>query len=159
MLISVYSKGSCFHWSHAISQTQGKKAHNSINGEDALSLKHHFDHLMQLGEVQATRVMAALVDGVQAGQTNREDTVDMVYLPISMGYRNCYKRYMASLGYNVRSLPNGETVVEGEVGEEVNSANFVLLKTYFYTWKRDYPSLKVSRPVEDICQYCYAFAN
>ena len=66
---------------------------------------------------------------------------------------------MALLGYNVRSLPNGETVVEGEDGEEVNSANYVSLKTYCYTWKRDYPSLKVSRPVEDICQYCYAFAN
>ena len=121
-----------------------------MSGENALALKHHFDHLMQLGEVQATRVMAALVDGVQAGQTNCKDTANMVYLPISMGYWNCYKLYMALLGYKVRSLPNGETVVEGEDGEEVNSANYVSLYTYFYTWKRDYSSLKVSRPVEDI---------
>ena len=73
----------------------------------------------------------ALVDGVQAGQTNRKDTVDMVYLPISMGYQNCYRGYMALLGYKVRSLPNGETVVEGEDGEAVNSANYVLLYTTF----------------------------
>ena len=46
------------------------------NDEIAMALKQHFDHLMQLGEVQATRVMAALVDGVQAGQTNCKDTVD-----------------------------------------------------------------------------------
>ena len=92
-------------------------------------------------------MMTALVDGVQAGQTNCEDTVDMVYLPISIGYRNCYKQYMALLGYNFRSHPNDETVVEGEDGEEVTSANFVSLKTYFYIWKRDYPSLKVSQPV------------
>ena len=89
-------------------------------------------------------MMAALVDGVQAGQTNCKDTADMVYLPILMGYRNCYKRYIVLLGYNVRSLPNGGTVVEGEDSDEVNSANFVLLTTYFFTWKRDYPSLKVS---------------
>ena len=65
---------------------KGIKSNNAMNGENALALKHHFDHLMQLGEVQATQVMAALVDGVQAGQTNCKDTVDMVYLPISMGY-------------------------------------------------------------------------
>jgi hypothetical protein len=26
-------------------------------------------------------------------------------------------------------------------------------------WKRDYPDLKVSRPVEDICNLCYTFAH
>jgi hypothetical protein len=26
-------------------------------------------------------------------------------------------------------------------------------------WKHNFPNLKVSRPVEDICPYCYAFAN
>ena len=31
--------------------------------------------------------------------------------------------------------------------------------TYFNKWKRDYPNLKVSRPVEDICNLCYTFAH
>ncbi len=30
---------------------------------------------------------------------------------------------------------------------------------FFRKWKLDYPQLKVSRPVEDICQYCFVFAN
>ena len=48
-------------------------------------LQRHFNYLLQLGEVRATRVMATLVDGV-AGRTNREEAEEMVYLPISMGY-------------------------------------------------------------------------
>ena len=65
---------------------------------------HHYEYLLDLGEVRATQVVATLVDGVQ-GHTNRdkgtvdgdESTVDMIHLPMTMGYRNCYKRYMASL--------------------------------------------------------------
>ena len=32
-------------------KTKRTNAHNAVNGENALALKHHFDHLMQLGEV------------------------------------------------------------------------------------------------------------
>ena len=35
----------------------------------------------------------------------------------------------------------------------------ILLRTYFDFWKREYPHLKISRPVEDICPYCFAFSN
>ncbi len=37
--------------------------------------------------------------------------------------------------------------------------SIVPFPTYFTLWKRDFPDLKVSRPVEDICKDCYAFAN
>ena len=30
---------------------------------------------------------------------------------------------------------------------------------YYAKWKWDCPQLKVSRPAEDICQYCYTFAD
>jgi hypothetical protein len=51
-------------------------------------LKYHLDYLLELGKVRATRVVATWSDdgGVQ-GHANRDDTVHMVYLPISMGYR------------------------------------------------------------------------
>ena len=67
---------------------KGKVAHNTIRCNDArlVPLKAHFEYMMNLGEVRATRVAATLVDGV-AGRSNRDDTEDMVYLPISMGYR------------------------------------------------------------------------
>ena len=82
-------------------------------------LQRHFNYLLQLGEVRATRVMATLVDGV-AGRTNREEAEEMVYLPISMGYRNCYRRYMSLLGYKVTCKPNGSIVVEGEGGKPID---------------------------------------
>ena len=54
-------------------------------------LKYHLDYLLELGEVRATRVVATWgSDGGVQGHANRDNTVDMVYLPISMGYQNCY---------------------------------------------------------------------
>ncbi len=43
---------------------------------------------------------------------------------------------------------------------EARSTSVSLCRTtYFNKWKRDYPKLKVSRPVEDICNLCYTFAH
>ncbi len=69
-------------------------------------LKDHFEYLQNLGEVRATRVVAMLVDGM-GGHANRDDNIDVTYLPISVGYRSCYKRYMKALEYDVRTTGNG----------------------------------------------------
>ncbi len=45
-------------------------------------LQQHMEYLLKLGEVRATQVVAT-VGGIQ-GRANQEDTVDMIYLPISM---------------------------------------------------------------------------
>jgi hypothetical protein len=66
---------------------------------------------------------------------------------------------MAGLGYHVRSNAKGAVIIEGVDGKEVDYAEFVSLATYFSVWKRDFPHLKISRPVEDICPYCFAFTN
>jgi hypothetical protein len=122
-------------------------------------LKHHLDYLLNLGKVQATRVVATLSDGGVQGHANHDDTVDMEYLPISMGYCDCYKRYMHSLDYKVRCKPNGAIVVDGIVDGLPSDYGYVSLGTYYSTWKRNYPQLKVSCPAEDICNYCFVFAN
>ena len=121
-------------------------------------LTDHFNYLLQLGEVRATRVIATLVDGEQ-GHANREDTTDMVYLPMTFGFRPCYRRYMETLGYNVACRPNGGVIVTGIDGKAINRNEFVSFSTYCRKWKKEYPQLKVSKPVEDICQYCFVFAN
>jgi len=121
-------------------------------------LIHHFEYLSNLGEVRATRVVATLIDGVQ-GHANREDTIEQTYLPISMGYRSCYRRYMASIGYKVRTNAVGVAIAEGVEGKPIDNSEYVSYPTYFYVWKKSFPNLKVSRPAEDICAYCYAFAN
>jgi hypothetical protein len=134
-------------------QGKDRVAHNAITKNDPRfkSLKEHFDIMMNLGEVRATRVVATMVDGV-AGRANRDDTTEMVFLPISMGYRNCYKRYMAGNGYKVRSNQKGAIIVEAgaEGGEREGKESIVSIATYFNFWKREYPHLKICRPAEDI---------
>ncbi len=61
---------------------------------------------------------------------------DEVYLPISMGYHNCYRRYMALLGYKVTCTPNGSIVIEGEGGKTINNDEFVLFASCFSKWKK-----------------------
>ena len=109
---------------------KGKVSNNGIKCDDLWmqALTHHYEYLLNLGEVRATRVVATLVDGVQ-GHANRdkgtvncdEVTVDMIHLPMTMGYRNCYKCYMASLDYNVSSTAQGGLIVTGVGGKAVDS--------------------------------------
>jgi len=82
----------------------GKKNYNAVekNKRKYQPLLHHFEYLKNLGEVRATRVVATLVDGM-GGRANRDNNIDITYLPISMGYRSCYKWYMKALGYDVRT--------------------------------------------------------
>lgn len=137
--------------------------HNAMAPEVYAHLKNHFDELMLLGEVRATRVIATLVDGMMGPHVNKnENDAENVYLPISDGYRRCYYRYLKSLGYSSYVAPNGAVKYDvwnpnGEHGP--TPPKKVCLTTYVAMWKREYPRLKVSRPAEDICEYCYRFAN
>ena len=140
----------------------GKKNYNNVekNERKYQPVLHHFEYLKNLGEVRATRAVATMVDGV-GGHANRDDNIEVIYLPISMGYRSCYKRYMKALGYNVRTTATGGLVVKAddEGKDEVDPGDYVSFPTYFSLWKRDFNNLKVSRPAEDICKDCYVFAN
>ncbi len=78
-------------------KAKGKTNYNSLSKNDRKigPLMRHFEYLMELGdEVRATQVVIKLVEGMQA-RVNRDDDDDARYLPMSMGYHNCYKRYMA----------------------------------------------------------------
>jgi hypothetical protein len=105
-----------------------------------------------------TQVVATLVDGMQ-GHANCDDSINVTYLPLSMGYQSCYKRYMALLGYPVRTTEMGAFIETGGDGKEVDAGEYCSFPTYFNLWKHDFPDLKVSWPVEDICKDCFAFAN
>ncbi len=139
----------------------GNKNYNNVKKNDRKypPLLHHFEYLKNLGEVQATRVVATLVDGM-GGHANCDNNIDVTCLPISMGYRSCYKRYMMALGYDVRTTAMGGFVVTADVkGKEVDPGAYVTFPAYLNLWKRDFKNLKVSRPAEDICKDCYVFAN
>ncbi len=70
----------------------GKKNYNAIINHERKyePLVRHFEYLKNLGEVRATRVVTTLVDGM-GGHVNHDDDIDITYLPISMGYHNCYQ--------------------------------------------------------------------
>jgi len=119
-------------------------SYNSLSNIDRKMgpLMRHLEYLMELGDkVGATQVVTILVEGKQA-RVNRDNDDDERYLPMSMGYRNCYKRYLASLGYtNMWSTASGAFILgEREDGEAVDSGDFVT-----------FPTLKVSKPIKDIC--------
>ena len=142
----------------------GKVNYNSIelNEQKLGPLVRHFEHMMKLGEVRATRCVATLVDGT-LGHTNRDDDDEAIYLPRYMGIRSCYRRYMATLGYHVQTTATGGIIVTRLPGENenepVDTEEFVSFPTYYNKWKKSYPNLKVSKPAEDICPYCYQFCN
>ena len=113
----------------------GAKGHSTKDDLQLLeSLNGHFNYLLQLA-----RAVAMLVDGA-IGYNNREVANDEVYLPILMGYCNCYRCYMALLGYKVTCTPNGLVVIEGEGGKFINNDEFVSFGSYFSKWKKTTPS-------------------
>ncbi len=138
----------------------GKKNCNAIKKDNQKyePLMRHFKYLKNLGEVRVTQVVATLVNGMQ-GQTNCNESLDVTYLPILLGYQSCYKQYMALLGYAVRTMAIGAFIVTGGDSKEVDAGEYCSFPTYFNLWKRDFLDLKVSRPAEDSCKDCYAFAN
>lgn len=149
----------------------GKNGNNTMDPEMRTALEEHFDELCSLGEVRATRVMAALVDGgrVMTNRGNEADADSNIYLPTSDGYRPCYRRFMLERGYKTTTADDGK-ITHTWVGKKDEEGNrvvdvptadrptIVCLSTYMNMWKRQYPHLKVSRPVEDTCGECYRFA-
>jgi hypothetical protein len=80
-------------------KAKGKTNYNSLwnNYRKMGPLMRHLEYLMEFGdEVRATRVVTTLVEGMEA-RVNRDNDDGERYLPMSMGYRNCYNRYLASL--------------------------------------------------------------
>jgi hypothetical protein len=70
---------------------------------------------------------------------------------------------MELLGYKVAVGPNGTLTVEDatrmNTKDEEQQQHYVNFRTYWRKWKMLYPHMKVSRLAEDICGYCYTFAN
>ncbi len=141
-----------------VHKATGKPAPNAMTQHKIEPLMRHLQYLTNLGKGRATRVISTVVEGMEES-TNCDVDDDAIYLPRYMTIRSCYKRYMNMLRYNARTTGSGVTIIERADSNDIDTDDFVRFPTYFYTWKSKFPKLKVSKPVEDICQYCYAFAN
>ncbi len=63
------------------------------------------------------------------------------------------------MGYRAETMEMGAFKISGDDGGDIHNGEFISYTMYYIKWKRDYPNLKVSRPVEDICNICYMFAH
>jgi hypothetical protein len=67
---------------------------------------------------------------------------------------------MELLGCTVTVGPNRNLIVDKvDAANANNEQDFVTFLAYWSKWKTLYPHMKVSRPAEEICGYCYTFAN
>ena len=89
----------------------------------------HFKYLLKLGEVRATHVMAPMLVDRVTGCENQSEVVSMAYLPILMGFRYCYMRYMAGFECKVRSNAKVATIIKGVEGNIVDKTQFVSMST------------------------------
>ena len=142
---------------------------NPALSEDSELMKFfckYMEELKDMGEVRATRSVEILVAGEVVGHTNRDHAIEDIYLPMCLGYRPCYGRYLAGLGFKYEPNSDGtyttsalEADIEAEVVVGDNTKKFLHFSTFFRIWKRDYPTLKVSKPIQDICEQCFCFAH
>jgi hypothetical protein len=108
--------------------------------------------LKQEAEPIATCVVRELT-----GETNLRDDDDADYLPPSVSKRSCYGRFCLGRGWRVTSTNNGtilKSPIEGMDQQQVPS-----ITSYKSYWEKHYNKLKVRKPTEDICGYCYRVYN
>ena len=74
-----------------------------------------------------------------------------------MSKRHCYGRYCSDNGHRVLTSSKGKTNLEPKPGETPNEV--VAWSVYWRYWGNKYPYLKVNKPSQDICGYCYRFHN
>ena len=121
----------------------------------------HFDLLNQYIEPIATRTVRELT-----GEVTQRDADDRAeYLPTSMSKRRCYEIFCLTMGVRIRVNSKGTVwskrhlaSVE-EAGSNLAVPKIPSWRSYLEYWKKHYSYIRVSRPSEDVCNYCYAFRN
>jgi hypothetical protein len=117
------------------------------------SLVEHFEELRKEAGPIATRFVRERTGAC----TTRDDNELAEYLAPNFSKRQCYYKYCLSRGVKVSSNNRGNILTE-EI-EGVPRLPIPSWGAYRTFWAKEYPNLRVSRPAEDICSYCYVFHN
>ena len=144
------------HWAAGSKRSIG----DDIEDEDdntGQSLHAHFQHLMELGKVRATRFVTKEVQGGGTERVTRDNKEEDVFLPSTKGIRPCYYRWCHDRGWDCEPISTG--AIKKKPIEAGTEQNIVSISTYHRFWKRHYPNLKVSSRSEDICVFCFQYAN
>ncbi|KAG7358348.1 hypothetical protein IV203_014936 [Nitzschia inconspicua] len=124
-------------------------------------LEKHFAELLREAEPIATRYVRELT-----GETTLRDAEDdLVYLPPTFTVRGCYAKFCHDEKGVIVTANNKGTVSVARADscdgseEEVVDIKVPSLTSYCNYWKCCHPNLKVRKPTEDICNYCYKIYN
>ena len=124
-------------------------------------VREYFEHIRKVSETRATETVRTMT-----GLRNSKDDIDEVYLPTYMSLRGCYRDYLSCLGYTVTWFNDGNYEVERNTDQDEDEDRddepplpYVSLSCFYRVWQRDFGHIKVSKPSEDICNLCVAFAN
>ena len=113
--------------------TTGKRNYNAIENDPRKlePLVQHFEYLKNLGEVRATQVVSTLVDGMIQHHNCKDETTasEVTYLPLSLGYRPAYRRYMASMGYRATTTEMDAFMISRDDGGEIDPGEYVSYTT------------------------------
>ena len=136
----------------------GNKGNNNhkrkVDDPVMIKVREYFTELVGYSEVNATRFVREKTGTV----TIRDNNEKMRYLPPSMSKRYCYMRYCSDNGYDVETTSQGTTKLTKLAFDDTN-IECIHWSTYWQLWKKDYAFLKVNKPLEDICGFCYQFYN
>lgn len=128
-----------------------RKARFDLLHKDAL--KAHFEELRREVIPIATRFVRE-----KTGETTTRDDDDKIeQLPPYVTKRSCYAKYCFERGWKISTNNKGtETKTAIENTQQQDIPSWFAYRSY---WNTNYPCLKVSRPAEDLCSWCYKFYN
>lgn len=131
-------------------EPNNKRKWNQDFDED---LAEHFESLRKEAEPFATSFVRE-----KTGETTLRDANEKLeMLPPSLSKRSCYARFCLERGWKIFQTNKGnikKEAVEGRTQQTTPS-----LASYCAFWLKRYPNLKVRKPTEDICGYCYKIYN
>jgi hypothetical protein len=124
-------------------------------------VREYFEHISKVSETRATETVRTMT-----GLRNSKDDVNEVYLPTYMSLRGCYGDYLSRIGYTITWFNDGNYEVgrkkdedDEDDGADEPPVPYVSWGCFYRVWRRDFGHIKVSKPSEDICNLCVAFAN
>ncbi|KAG7370302.1 hypothetical protein IV203_028048 [Nitzschia inconspicua] len=118
-------------------------------------LDEHFEEIKREAEPIATRYVRELT----GESTLRDGEDNMLYLPPFVTMRRCDGKFcLDKRGMRVITTNNGNTsfVTATPNGETKRVPSWSGYCTY---WKDNYRNLRIRKPTEDICNYCFKIYN
>jgi hypothetical protein len=120
-------------------------------------LHEYYDTLKLFAQPESTRIVRE-----ETGTGLRDGEEGVSELPSHFSKRSCYVRWCDERGWIMNLKPRGNYDAEMKQGVDQNGNTFDVkpisaLSTFHLFWRKHYPNLRLKKPAEDVCTYCYQF--